>query len=323
VGGVLAVNIATNGTHFAAYDGNGNVSGLVSAGSGAITAQYEYSPFGETLRANGVVAKANPIRFSTQFVDEITRRPKYLHREYEPPTGRWLSRDPINEPGFQALNRTVASFARNEEKALYAFVGNNPIDNVDALGLCKPFVCGPDVGKWLEWEMKQNAASAAAAAIAANNAAPFLNLAAKKRAYKQWIGLVQAGAAWDFKTFLNPANANAPKSGNCPHEKCAGFLTLCGACYRYDIVANIHYGYVGKAVGFSNSELLGGAGVAQILDNWNGVLPDFLWDEPEDADAIRVGMDMFGGKTLCAALQGKKAHKPPADCSPCPHKWAK
>jgi RHS repeat-associated protein len=120
VGGVLAVNIATNGIHFAAYDGNGNVSALVSAASGAITAKYEYSPYGETLRANGVVAKANPIRFSTQFVDEITRRLKYLHREYEPPTGRWLSRDPIGERGG---------------KNLYGFVRNSTPNRVDVLGL--------------------------------------------------------------------------------------------------------------------------------------------------------------------------------------------
>lgn len=242
---------------------------------------------------------------------------------YNPSTGKWLSRDPIGENGFQALNRGHVSLGHYDEKHLYCFVDNNSIDNLDALGLCKPFLCGPDIGKWLEGEMKQNAASATVAAIAANNSAPLWNLVAKKRAYEAWIGLVQAGAAWDFKTFLHPANADAPKRGNCPHEKCAGFLTICGKCYRYDIVANIHYGYVGKAAGFSNLELTSGAGVAQILDNWNGVLPDYLWDEPEDADAIRAGIEMFGGKSLCAALKGKKAHKPPTDCSPCTLKWAK
>jgi RHS repeat-associated protein len=103
VGGVLAVNIATNGVHFAAFDGNGNLSALVSTTNGAVTADYEYSPFGETLRANGVVAKANPIRFSTQFADDVTGDVKYLFRDYQASVGRWKSRDPIEEEGGSAL----------------------------------------------------------------------------------------------------------------------------------------------------------------------------------------------------------------------------
>src|SRR4030095_15101857 len=39
-GGVLSVNILTNGFHFMAYDGNGNVAGLVNAVSGAASGRY-------------------------------------------------------------------------------------------------------------------------------------------------------------------------------------------------------------------------------------------------------------------------------------------
>jgi RHS repeat-associated protein len=99
VGGVLAINAVTNGAHFAAYNGNGNVSVLLSATDGATTAQYEYSPFGETLRATGPLAKANPIRFSTQLADDVTGNAKYLFRDYLPSPGRWLTRDPIVEKG--------------------------------------------------------------------------------------------------------------------------------------------------------------------------------------------------------------------------------
>ena len=73
VGGLLAVNASANGVHFAAFDGNGNVVGLVSATDGSETARYEYSPFGETLRATGPKALLNSLRFSTQFEDESTR----------------------------------------------------------------------------------------------------------------------------------------------------------------------------------------------------------------------------------------------------------
>lgn len=87
---------------------------------------------------------------------------------YDPSTGRWLSRDPIGEPGFQALQRVAAlpqtgipsaatakwidrdpvakagapvspqsrkTFSRVEELNLYCFVANNPINSIDALGL--------------------------------------------------------------------------------------------------------------------------------------------------------------------------------------------
>lgn len=51
VGGLLWVTRTAQGTHFCAYDGNGNVSALVSATDGTVSARYEYGPFGEPLRA--------------------------------------------------------------------------------------------------------------------------------------------------------------------------------------------------------------------------------------------------------------------------------
>jgi RHS repeat-associated protein len=120
VGGLLAVTFKTGGTHFAAYDGNGNVAALVSAADGTTSAQYEYGPFGEALRQTGSMAKLNPIRFSTQFADDVTDVLKYLYRDFNPTTGRWLSRDPMEEKG-----------GRN----LYCFVANCPVNRVDALGL--------------------------------------------------------------------------------------------------------------------------------------------------------------------------------------------
>ena len=62
VGGLLAINDSTQGVHFAAFDGNGNVSALVKP-DGTTSANYEYSPFGELIRATGPMAKLNPKRF--------------------------------------------------------------------------------------------------------------------------------------------------------------------------------------------------------------------------------------------------------------------
>lgn len=80
---------------------------------------------------------------------------------YCPSTGRWLSRDPVGEPGFQALQRATYSAAApasattssrwiNRDSVaprvirsteiisgvnLYVFVRNAPIDRIDPLGL--------------------------------------------------------------------------------------------------------------------------------------------------------------------------------------------
>jgi RHS repeat-associated protein len=99
VGGLLAENLAGNGVQFVAYDGNGNVAALVNAATGAISANYEYGPFGEVVRANGPMAKLNPFMFSTKFYDWESGLYYYGFRYYNPSTGRWLSRDPLGELG--------------------------------------------------------------------------------------------------------------------------------------------------------------------------------------------------------------------------------
>ena len=44
VGGLLAVTFKTNGTHFAAFDGNGNVASLVNAADGTATPTMNTAP---------------------------------------------------------------------------------------------------------------------------------------------------------------------------------------------------------------------------------------------------------------------------------------
>ena len=120
LGGLLWLNTATNGSHVAAYDGNGSVLGLIGT-SGQVTAQYEYGPFGELLRMSGdALAADNPWRWGTKRVDPTTDLVHYEYRVYSPRLGRWLSRDPIGEAG-----------GRN----LYGFAGNDPVNSQDVLGL--------------------------------------------------------------------------------------------------------------------------------------------------------------------------------------------
>jgi RHS repeat-associated protein len=74
-------------------------------------AQYEYGPFGEVIRATGPMARVNPFRWSTQYTDDETDLVMYPARPYNPSTGRFLCKDPVEEQ--DGLN-------------LYGFMGNNP-----------------------------------------------------------------------------------------------------------------------------------------------------------------------------------------------------
>ncbi len=120
VGGLLAVKDATNGVHFCAYDGNGNVAALLNADGSGLTAQYEYGPFGEVLRSTGTMARTNQFRFSTKYQDDESDQLYYGFRSYNPSTGRWLSRDPIANRGSAAL---------------YLPMRNNLINRIDIFGL--------------------------------------------------------------------------------------------------------------------------------------------------------------------------------------------
>jgi RHS repeat-associated protein len=124
VGGLLAVIDATTSTiHQPYYDGNGNIHALVNRSTGAVTAAYEYSAFGETLRATGSFAQGNPFRFSSKYTDDESGLLYYGRRYYDPHLGRFVGRDPIEEKGGLHL---------------YGFVGNNPISRWDYLGMDDP-----------------------------------------------------------------------------------------------------------------------------------------------------------------------------------------
>ena len=134
VGGLLEVSYygASITNCFPAYDGNGNVMALVNAANGQIVANYEYGPFGEVIRSTGPMAKANPIRFSTKYQDDESDLLYYGYRYFEPSTGTWPNRDPINELGFQNLNHNRRITGREQKKNLYCFVSN---DSIDLFGL--------------------------------------------------------------------------------------------------------------------------------------------------------------------------------------------
>src|SRR5207249_4898494 len=64
----------------------------------------------------------------TKYQDDETDFLYYGYRYYNPSTGRWLSRDPIEEEG--GFN-------------LYGMIGNDPVNHFDLLGLDHNIVSNP------------------------------------------------------------------------------------------------------------------------------------------------------------------------------------
>lgn len=83
--------------------------------SGSVISRYGYSPFGETP-----TAMAESHGFNGQRYDSETSLYYYKHRMYSPTLGRFLQPDPLG---------CVDSYN------LYAYVGNDPVNRVDSMGL--------------------------------------------------------------------------------------------------------------------------------------------------------------------------------------------
>ncbi len=118
VGGLLVQTAVASGVREgASYDGNGNIVAWTKSTASAPTARREYDAFGNTLVSEGVWPSG--FGFSTKLQDAETGLYYYGYRFYNPVTGRWPSRDPIEERG--GIN-------------LYGFVGNGPVNWYDYLG---------------------------------------------------------------------------------------------------------------------------------------------------------------------------------------------
>ena len=104
----------------------------VSDKDGKILERYRYSPFGQievygptgTYLGNSTKNSAigNTRTWNTRILDPDTNLYMYKYRHYHAALGRFMSRDPIGEAGGPNL---------------YAFVGNNPLNGWDLLGLAK------------------------------------------------------------------------------------------------------------------------------------------------------------------------------------------
>jgi hypothetical protein len=133
----------------------------------------------------------------------------------------------------------------------------------------------------------------------------------KLLAFIQWAYQVRENGPWDHKPHIKknfrPANPSASEQH---------YHHLDGWLYYFDLWSNIHYGYVGRACGFSSSELLDGAGLEQIGSNMVGLRHFFRhpsspnvqglrrFDDPSDRLSIQIGVTLYPREpTVAAVLQ--------------------
>ncbi len=143
-------------------DANGNVGQLVKADDGTVVAHMEYDAFGNTIFQSGAYADDNPFRHATKYYDTETGLYYYGYRYYSPDLARWISKDPIDEPGSNNLryssqyydnktglnpiwdrvyNPSVGENFKSDSTMLkgglnlYAYVLNNSINLIDPWGL--------------------------------------------------------------------------------------------------------------------------------------------------------------------------------------------
>ena len=122
VGGLLWTNTPTH-TFASSADANGNIVAYINTATLAVAGRADYAAFGETVQQTGV-AKDLPFGFSSKYRDAKTGFNYYGLRYYNPSTGRWANRDPIEEAG--GLNSY--SFINNKSPCLYDVIGAAPGD---------------------------------------------------------------------------------------------------------------------------------------------------------------------------------------------------
>ncbi|HVH70779.1 MAG TPA: RHS repeat-associated core domain-containing protein [Candidatus Dormibacteraeota bacterium] len=122
-------------TSYYEVDGVDSVTSM-SNSAGALGQTYTFDSFGNQTASSGSLT--NPFQYTDREFDSETSLYYYRARYYDPKEGRFLAEDPLGP--------------KDEGPSLYAYVGNNPTNSEDPLGLygidpsCKNHRCVPMSG---------------------------------------------------------------------------------------------------------------------------------------------------------------------------------
>ncbi|MCC6232433.1 MAG: hypothetical protein IT580_07295 [Verrucomicrobiales bacterium] len=125
-----AVMIAGTNSYRIVSDERGSVRFVVSTADGTIAQALEYNEFGRLISDTN--PGFQPFGYAGGLHDPVTGLVRFGLRDYDPETAQWTMRDPVNFLGGQF--------------SLYAYVGNDPVNHIDPLGL-GPWATAYKVGK--------------------------------------------------------------------------------------------------------------------------------------------------------------------------------
>jgi RHS repeat-associated protein len=106
-------------------DTRGSPRVVVDVASGQVVQQLDYDAFGRVVQDSN--PGFQPFGFAGGLNDLHTGLVHFGAREYDPDTGRWMTKDPIGFSGG--------------DSNLYAYAANDPINNVDPAGTCVGTTC--------------------------------------------------------------------------------------------------------------------------------------------------------------------------------------
>lgn len=140
-------------SYFYAFDDLGSIR-EINDSSGITQAQYAYSPFGKLVKISETVPA--DFQFAGYYTHHRSGLSLTFYRAYDAGLGRWLSRDPLDEPNGN----------------LYAYCSGNPVSFADPLGLkrekvkpdewipcpqdCTPPCDGTKVPYWCTWRVERD-----------------------------------------------------------------------------------------------------------------------------------------------------------------------
>ena len=110
----------------------------------------------------------------------------------------------------------------------------------------------------------------------------------------KWIAMVDTGKPWDHKPkitnrFKVVAVERYTELGNYTRSH---YHKYHYHDYYFDVWSNIHFGFVGKYCGFSDSFLLFGSNTQQMITNLKN-LDFFQGDTPADKVSIQLGINLY------------------------------
>lgn len=111
-------------------DWRGSVRAVVDAVMGNTVQRIDYTPFGRVISDSN--RGLQPFGFAGGLYDSNTGLVRFGARDYDPLTGRWTNKDPIRFRGGDAN--------------LYVYVGNDPVNFIDPLGLLTEVIFWDPVG---------------------------------------------------------------------------------------------------------------------------------------------------------------------------------